>query len=150
MLQKTTHGSNSMKYSKNLLLLRLNLQKCCIGEHQVHLIGTVLEKNRKFRYKQLKLLQETEHFVLHNQNMLLKSTGQKLASSQNNLSHIKAELENMKKHTKKKTEILKTRTSTLEAEEKKMKQQQDEKDGVIHRMDKNGKEKAAAEEEKTD
>lgn len=110
-----------MKYSKNLLLLHLNLQKCCIGDHQAHLIATILERNRQYRYKQLKQLNETEHFVLHNQNMLLKSTGQKLAGSQDNLSHVQSELEKLEIYKNMKYEVHKTRAEILDAERRRVK-----------------------------
>lgn len=80
-----------MKYQKNLLLLNLNLHKCCIGQHQVDLINNILDTNKKLRRYQLKRLQETEHFVLTNSNVLNQNLGLKQQSAKNNLIHVKSE-----------------------------------------------------------
>jgi hypothetical protein len=94
-----------MKYHKNVLLLNLNLHKCCIGQHQVDLINNILDSNKKFRRQQLKRLQETEHFVLTNSNILNQNLAFMQGSANNNLMHVKKEHEELQKYYKDKMDV---------------------------------------------
>jgi hypothetical protein len=87
-----------MKYYKNMLLLNLNLRKCCIGQHQVDLINNTLANNKKWRRQQLKRLQETEHFVLTNSNHLNQNLAFMQGSANNNLVHVQREHEALRKY----------------------------------------------------